>query len=125
MIDIGGILIIKLIKNKNGDTLAETLVSVLIVSLASALLASMIGAASRMNLKAKEYDGQLDDAVITMTSAEIKQPVTVNMGENLSWSVQCKTTRGGNNSAIVLSSYEYALDTTEENGNQNSSDTAD
>ena len=103
----------RIIKNKNGDTLAETLVSVLIVSLASALLASMIGAASRMNLKAKEYDGQLDDAVRDMAipsptaSTQVEMTLTSPAGSPITWSDGVKVSTS--DETLVLSSYTYTV----------------
>lgn len=47
------------LRSQKGETLTETLVGVLLVALASVVLASMIGAASRMNNRAKVRDEAL------------------------------------------------------------------
>ena len=51
------------LRSRKGETLTETLVAILLVGLASVVLASMIGAASRMGVQAKEQDEKLRDAV--------------------------------------------------------------
>lgn len=56
------------IKKAAGETLAETLVSVLIISLSSVTLATLINFSSNMNLKAREYDKNLDEALTTVTT---------------------------------------------------------
>ena len=57
----------KKLSSRRGETLAETLVAVLIVSFASVLLASMLTSSSRLNKTAKENDEELYAAV---TAAE-------------------------------------------------------
>lgn len=57
------------LRSRKGETLSETLVAVLLVGLASVVLASMIGAASRMSARSLERDVKLYAAV---TAAETK-----------------------------------------------------
>ena len=47
------------LRSQKGETLTETLVGVLLVALASVVLAAMIGAACRMNIRAKVRDEAL------------------------------------------------------------------
>ena len=47
------------LRSQKGETLTETLVGVLLVALASVVLAAMIGAACRMNIRAKARDEAL------------------------------------------------------------------
>ena len=47
------------LRSQKGETLTETLVGVLLVALASVGLAAMIGAACRMNIRAKVRDEAL------------------------------------------------------------------
>ena len=60
---------VKKIKSNSGETLTETLVSVLIVALASTVLALMISTSAKLNNSAKEYDNNVDKAVSALTSA--------------------------------------------------------
>lgn len=50
-------------RSKKGETLAETLIALLLVCIASVALASMVMAASRMNATAMERDDALYAAV--------------------------------------------------------------
>ena len=68
----------KKLQSRSGETLSEALISVLIVSLASVMLATMISAASSMNIRTKNYDEALDKALIGMTS-DSSTPGTVTM----------------------------------------------
>lgn len=65
------------LRARKGETLTETLVAVLLVGLASVVLASMVGAASRMSIRALERDGKLYAAV---TAAET-QPDSAKVEE--------------------------------------------
>lgn len=51
------------LRSRKGETLTETLVAILLVGLASVVLASMISAASRMGAQALEWDTALYEAV--------------------------------------------------------------
>ncbi|MDO5445018.1 MAG: hypothetical protein Q4F31_05285 [Eubacteriales bacterium] len=98
--------ILRKLKNTSGETLAETLVSVLIVSLASVVLAAMIGAASRMNIKAKNYDKELDNAILAMASeGGAQDSLSVILGNDsadpVKYTVNYKTSTGN----LKLSSY--------------------
>ena len=78
------------LRTQKGETLTETLVGVLIVALASVVLASMIGAASRMSAGAAERDQVLYEEItaaerrtggetgsVTVTVDETSQSVSV------------------------------------------------
>lgn len=109
-----GIIMIKLIKsklnNRSGETLAETLIAVLISALALVLLLSMITASSRLiqNGEAKMqemYDGskKIEQAEITPTVATVK--INDNALDGLGKiSVNVKLYKDADSS---LSKYEY------------------
>ena len=109
-----GIIMIKLIKlklnNRSGETLAETLIAVLISALALVLLLSMITASSRLiqNGEAKiqeMYDGskKIEQAEITPSDATVKinDNALDGLGEIL---VNVKLYKDADSS---LSKYEY------------------
>ena len=48
----------KKLKSKHGETLTETLVSILIIAMASALLATMVGVSARLTKRAEAADAQ-------------------------------------------------------------------
>lgn len=97
----------KKLQSRSGETLSEALISVLIVSLASVMLATMISAASSMNIRTKNYDEALDKALIEMTTGtpvpgEVVIKVdNVQIGDEIQ--VDVKSYSDGNN--ISLSSY--------------------
>lgn len=101
--------VLRKLKDKSGETLAETLVSVLIVSLASVVLAAMIGAASRMNVRAKAYDKELDEAILAMSAAgslpteKVYITLDNDTTNKLEYTVDMKTAAGN----LKLSSYNY------------------
>ena len=109
-----GIIMIKLIKsklnNRSGETLAETLIAVLISALALVLLLSMITASSRLiqNGEAKMqemYDGskKIEQAEITPSDATVK--INDNALDGLGEiSVNVKLYKDADSS---LSKYEY------------------
>ena len=109
-----GIIMIKLIKsklnNRSGETLAETLIAVLISALALVLLLSMITASSRLiqNGEAKMqemYDGskKIEQAEITPSDATVK--INDNALDGLvEISVNVKLYKDADSS---LSKYEY------------------
>ena len=109
-----GIIMIKLIKsklnNRSGETLAETLIAVLISALALVLLLSMITASSRLiqNGEAKMqemYDGskKIEQAEITPSDATVK--INDNALDGLEEiSVNVKLYKDADSS---LSKYEY------------------
>lgn len=77
------------IKNLRGETITEALVSVLIVALSAAMLASMIGAAVSINLKSKEATAKMlkqltaiesGTSDISDPSAE-QSPITMTINE--------------------------------------------
>lgn len=77
------------LRSRKGETLTETLVALLIVGLSSVVLASMIGAASRMGVQAKEQDEKLRDAVTAVETqpdeaktGETDSKVQVTIGSN-------------------------------------------
>lgn len=112
--DWKGIIMIKLIKsklnNRSGETLAETLIAVLISALALVLLLSMITASSRLiqNGEAKMqemYDGskKIEQAEITPSDATVK--INDNALDGLGEiSVNVKLYKDADSS---LSKYEY------------------
>lgn len=76
--------LLKKLKSLSGETLAETLVAVLILSIVSVALAAMIGSATRMNISARENDERLDKAMENMMTAETAEgtaTVTVGSGK--------------------------------------------
>ena len=80
------------LRSQKGETLTETLVGVLLVALASVVLAAMIGAACRMNIKAKVRDEAL---YAEITAAESRTggetgSVTVKVDGTEEKSVQVK-----------------------------------
>lgn len=102
----------KKLQSRSGETLSEALISVLIVSLASVMLATMISAASSMNMRTKNYDESLDKAVVAMTAGTPKQGKvivkvdSVQIGDGID--VDVKSYSGDNN--ISLSSYALPKD---------------
>lgn len=71
------------LRSRKGETLTETLVAVLLVGLASVVLASMIGAASRMGTQALERDAALYEEIIAAearTGSGQDSGVTVKIG---------------------------------------------
>ena len=75
---------VKKIKSNSGETLTETLVSVLIVALASTVLALMISTSAKLNNSAKEYDNNVDKAVSALTSASegTEKKMKLTLGED-------------------------------------------
>ena len=72
-------------KNSKGETLAETLVAIVLLSLVSVALAAMIGSSSNMNSSAKKYDEKLDRAVAAMESNDasaLDGTATVTIGSD-------------------------------------------
>lgn len=66
------------LRSRKGETLTETLVALLIVGLSSVVLASMIGAASRMGTQALERDKNLyEEITATETRPESGQSGSV------------------------------------------------
>ena len=79
------------LRSRKGETLTETLVALLIVGLSSVVLASMIGAASRMGTQAAERDkamyeevaaaeartGDSEDGSVTVTVGDTNQTIDV------------------------------------------------
>ena len=59
------------LRSRRGETLTETLAAILIVGLASAGVAAMISAASRMNAEAERLNDALYEAVYAAESKEI------------------------------------------------------
>ena len=70
------------LRSRKGETLTETLVAVLLVGLASVVLASMISAASRMGAQALERDTALYDEITVAEAQSSGQngSVTVEIG---------------------------------------------
>lgn len=100
----------KKLRRSSGETLAETLVAVLIVALASVTLAAMIGSATRLNIRAKKYDKELDEALIAMSTAD-GEPGTVylkpeGVDNPFSYSVSMKSSPIGGSK---LMSYECVI----------------
>ena len=65
------------LRSRKGETLTETLVAILLVGLASVVLASMISAASSMSAQALERDTALYEAVTAVET----QPDEAKTGE--------------------------------------------
>ena len=101
--------LIKKLRFAKGETLVETLTAVLIISLASVALASMIAAASRLNIRARENDERLYAAISELESGAGESEagtVTVTMGEQsrkVDFSVSY--VNGGEG---LLSAFEYS-----------------
>ena len=70
------------LRSRKGETLTETLVAVLLVGLASVVLASMISAASHMSAQALERDTALYDEITVAEAQSSGQngSVTVEIG---------------------------------------------
>ena len=70
------------LRSRKGETLTETLVAVLLVGLASVVLASMISAASRMGAQALERDTALYEEITVAEAQSSGQngSVTVEIG---------------------------------------------
>lgn len=71
------------LRSRKGETLTETLVAVLIVGLASVVLASMIGAASRISTQVLEREKDLYEEIAaaeTQTGSGQDGVVTVRIG---------------------------------------------
>ena len=70
------------LRSRKGETLTETLVAVLLVGLASVVLASMISAASHMSAQALERDTALYDEITVAEAQSSSQngSVTVELG---------------------------------------------
>ena len=64
---------------QRGETLAEVLVALLIVALATLLLAAIVSAASQVNIIAREQDDAFYTALSDVESMALT-PVNVNMG---------------------------------------------
>lgn len=101
------------LRSRKGETLTETLIAVLIVGLASVVLASMVTAASRMSAQAEERDDKLYAAVTAAEaqpdSAKVEESdssptVQVTVGDNstVNFSVTYFSDEDG-----TLSSYRY------------------
>ena len=78
------------LKSRGGETLTETLVAVLVVSLASAALAALLTAAVNLNQKAKAQDAVLYQAV-----TEAQFPQGTGLGETGTVTVTVKKPIGG------------------------------
>ena len=77
------------LRSRKGETLTEKLVAILLVGLASVVLASMISAASRMGAQALEWDTALYEAVTAVET----QPDEAKTGETDS---KVQVTNGSN-----------------------------
>lgn len=82
------------LRSRKGETLTETLVAVLLVGLASVVLASMIGAASRMSGLALERDKNLYEEI---TAAETQK----DSGQNGDVTIKI----GGSNKSMTVTYY--------------------
>lgn len=74
-------------RSRRAETLTETLTALLVVGLASAALAGMVGASARMNAEAMERDEALYAAVTraeTGTGDSAEGRVTVTVGDKTS-----------------------------------------
>ncbi|MDO4516821.1 MAG: hypothetical protein Q4C76_06780 [Bacillota bacterium] len=97
--------------SRRGETLTETLVAILVVALSSAILATMIGAASRMNKTAMEKDAQLYGAV---TAAETKTTEVTEETPQVEVTVGSKTVTFGTDGTGTIEYYSDVSDN--ENG---------
>ena len=98
------------IKNSKGDTLAETIISVLIISLASVTLAAMIGSAAKMNIAAKKYDKELDEALCAMSAdSESAEPIKIKVQFNEKEYEYSVSLRSASVGGAKLSSYDYIV----------------
>ena len=90
------------VKSQRGETLVETLVSVLIIILASVMLYGMAASAAKMNRQASEQDaafyGQLTSAETNASSTQ------ASLG-----SVQIKETGGSFQKAVDVIFYQESL----------------
>jgi len=96
------------LRSNKAETLVESLVSVLIISITSIALAAMIWTASDLNKKTKEYDEKLDEAITAMlTTGTTKGEVKV---KDAPFTVYIQ--KSGND--LKLYSYEKAPETASE-----------
>lgn len=77
------------LKSRAGETLAEVLVSILVIAFAVLLLASMVSASGSIDLSTRERDGEFYE---NLTSAEKKENVTGTGTVTVDW----KDGEGGN-----------------------------
>ena len=96
--------------SRRGETLTETLVAILVVALSSVILATMIGAASRMNKTAMEKDEQLYGAV-TAAEAKPDSAKTADTTTNVNVTVDGKSVIFGNSGAGSITYYVDASNT--------------
>ena len=80
------------LKSRAGETLAEVLVSILVIAFALLLLASMVSASGSIDLSTRERDGEFYE---NLTSAEKKENVT-GTGTTGTVTVDWKDGEGGN-----------------------------
>ena len=98
-----------------GETLTETLVSVLIISIVSVALAAMIGTATKLNQSAKTYDNALDTALSKMmenSGGPVTVTVTLNDTVNPfteTFNAVLKKGSGEGDVKLELYSYTYAV----------------
>lgn len=97
----GGVLMRKL-RSRRGETLVETLVSLLIVVLVMAFLATSIVAATRVNAKMRDadvavrYDGISEPASLTVSSGRGTSSFTVPVEKYTTENGYCYYTYDGN-----------------------------
>lgn len=105
---------IKKLRSSIGETLAETLVSVLLISIMSVGFLTMIQSANNMNEKAKKYDEDVDHAEVELaksSGSEETTTATFKTGTTeKSFPVNVVTATGKDGNAnVTLYSYEYEV----------------
>lgn len=90
---------IKRLRSRRGESFAELLFAVLVMSLASALLATVVGASATVNAKAKEQQAKLNDELEVAEKADsisTSMPLAVSVdGQTVSFTVKLYGTTDG------------------------------
>ena len=84
------------LRSRRGETLVETLVSLLIVVLVMAFLATSIVAATRVNAKMRDADGISEPASLTVSSGRGTSSFTVPVEKYTTENGYCYYTYDGN-----------------------------
>ena len=88
----------KVLRNKKGETLVETLIAILIFTMASIILYSMVTSAARLNREAKAFDESMMDGMNSveleggaLTASSGTVIISVSTGKNAAGEVICET----------------------------------
>ena len=104
--------VIHKLRSNRGETLTETIVSVLVVSLVSAAFAVMIGTAGKLNAIAKKEDDDLLAAMNNMAPESIEannSTVSVTVGGETLENFSVRLSKSENDN-IEMYSYSYEAD---------------